>query len=210
MNVTGHIAVAQGLSDDPRVWLGAALPDLATFGGYRLMRPATHPAIAEGVRLHHRTDDAFHGSEWFKSRQRRLRTDLASRDVPRGPARAAAHVGPEMLIDGALLSSAEVREAVGQAMAQLTMDDNELNGLVDDPHWLDHLAAVQRRGLPDDYADPVAVARRLERILRRRPRLRLDPTLVETVGDALKLEADGIATTTQTLVDDLVAEIAAT
>ncbi len=209
MNVTGHIVVASKLSDDPRVLLGAALPDLATFGGHRLMRPATNAAIAEGIRLHHRTDDAFHGSEWFQSRQRRLRADLAKREVPRGPARAAAHVGPEMLIDGALLADDAVRQLVDDAMAQLTVESNDLRSLVDAPEWTDELAAIQRRGIPSDYSEPSAVALRLERVLRRRPRLRLDPGLIPVVTDALEVEASGIASTTHALIDQLAADVRA-
>ncbi len=209
MNVTGHIAVAAGVSDDPRVLLGAALPDLATFGGHRLMRKARHPAIAEGIRLHHRTDDAFHGSEWFRSRQRRLRADLADRGVARGPARAAAHVGPEMLIDGTLLEDQHVREQLDTAFAELAVEENHLVALVDDPEWPDHLVALQARGLPTDYADPDAVARRLERILRRRPRLALVADHVPAVAEALSIEAPGIAETTQDLVDELVELVSA-
>lgn len=207
MNITGHIAVAAGISTDPRVLLGSALPDLATFGGHRLLRPANNAAVAEGIRLHHRTDEAFHSSEWFQSRQRRLRTDLDARGVPRGPARAVAHVGPEMLLDGQLLTSSDTRDLVATAFAQLTVADHELELLVDSPDWTNDLATIQQRGLPTDYAEPHAVAKRLERILRRRPRLRLEADLVDVVAVSLSTEAQGIATTAEQLVADLVKDV---
>ncbi len=205
MNVVGHIAVAQGLSSDPRVHLGAALPDLATFGRYRLTRPSEHPDIAEGVRLHHRTDDAFHASEWFRSRQGRLRLLLEHElGFSRGQARAIAHVGPEMMIDGVLLRSSAMGATVRSAFGQLIVEENRLGELVDEDGWPTHLIEVERRGLPDDYDDPRAVAARLERVLRRRPRLRFEIDRIEDATSALMTEVAGISVSTNDLITELV------
>ena len=72
------------------------------------------------------------------------------------------------------------------------------------PH-LDRLADHQ---LPIDYHDPWAVARRLQRILARRPRLVLAQELVGTVAEVLAEHKPEIDATAVSLVAELTAEIA--
>lgn len=209
MNVAGHIAVAQRLSDDPAFWLGAALPDLGSIGGFRLVGSVDHRAVTAGIRCHHQTDDAFHRSDWFRRRQDRLRADLATAGMARGAARAVAHVGPELLIDGALLRSGEFADSVADTFATIGDIGDGLASLVPSrpDAWWEHLLDIATRRPPTDHDDPSAVARRLERILSRRPRLAMRPGDVATATTALTAEHPGIGSTVADLLTHLETEV---
>lgn len=206
MNIAGHVAVAMGLVPDaPRVWLGAALPDLGAMGRFRLMGDSADPDVTAGIAIHHATDDAFHRHPTFTGAMARLRSDLRDDGVARGPARAVAHVGPELLIDGWLLEDASISEAVDAAFDEIAQIGPALTTLVegDTAAWEKHLARAPSWGLPTDYGDPHAVAARLHRILDRRPRLAFDRDLVEPIGDRLANEQPGIDQRVPGLMNDL-------
>ncbi len=209
MNVAGHIAVAQRLSDDPAFWLGAALPDLGSVGGFRLVGSTDHAAVTAGIRCHHATDDAFHRSEWFRSRQDRLRAVLADEGMARGAARAVAHVGPELLIDGALLRSDAFADSVAETFSTIIDIGDRLATLVprEPEAWWAHLRDIAGRRAPTDHDDPASVAARLERILSRRPRLAMAGRDVATATDALQSEHQGIRTTVAALLDHLETQV---
>ena len=206
MNIAGHVAVAMRLAPDaPRVWLGAALPDLGAMGRFRLMGETHDVDVAAGIALHHATDDAFHRHPTFTEAMARLRRALADDGVARGPARAVAHVGPELLIDGQLLTDSNVSEAVDAAFAEIEPLGPALASLVetDVTSWGQHLAKAQSWGLPTDYADPSAVAERMHRILQRRPRLAFDPALIAPIGRRLSVEQPRLDARLPTLINDL-------
>ncbi|HEY8093119.1 MAG TPA: hypothetical protein VID93_05030, partial [Acidimicrobiales bacterium] len=108
MNFVSHMVVARQATPEATtpLLLGAAAPDLARMA--RLpVATAGPPDFAAGVATHHRTDAVFHGLDWFRATNRRLVRDLSDRGVRRGPARGAAHVLIELLLDGAVLARAE-------------------------------------------------------------------------------------------------------
>ncbi len=206
MNITGHVAVAVRLAPHaPRVWLGAALPDLGAMGRFRLMGHSDDPEVTAGIAIHHATDDAFHRHPTFTEAMARLRTDLAADGVGRGPARAVAHVGPELLIDGSLLADPGTAEAVEAAFAEIASLGSALASLVDgNPEaWEHHLSRVPLWDLPTDFADPHAVADRLHRILSRRPRLAFDPEQIRSIGHRLAAEQPAIDKRVPDLINDL-------
>lgn len=206
MNIGGHIAVAMRLApDEPRVWLGAALPDLGAMGRFRLMGDSPDPDVTAGIALHHATDDAFHRHPTFTEAMARLRADLAADGVGRGPARAVAHVGPELMIDGFLLEAEQLNNAVNAAFAEIEPLGPGLGSLVEtsSDEWLRHLRKVPSWGLPTDYADPHAVAHRLQRILSSRPRLELDRAHVGAIGTRLAAEQPALNLAIPDLIDDL-------
>src|SRR5687768_8762401 len=97
------------------------LPDLASMAGVRLDTTELPDDVAAGVRHHYAADAAFHGHESFIRLLRTVRTALADAGVARGPARAAAHVGVELALDGWLLAEvAHAHDALSDALAART------------------------------------------------------------------------------------------
>ncbi len=211
MNLGSHIAVAKYLHPgQPRIWLGAALPDIATIGRIRLLGSTDDEEIQAGIALHHQTDDAFHRDPWFTSRQRRLTDSLRGAGLERGPTRAVAHVGPELLLDGALLQQSDLRDTINLALTQISPSSSILAPLVegDSTDWLDHLHRFTGGGIPTDYHDPSAVAARLQRILAHRKRLAFSTNQIDLVAGELAVEADHITRTALDFVADLGEQIA--
>jgi hypothetical protein len=206
MNLGGHIAVARQLSTDPMVWLGAALPDVGAMGRFNLLGEQPIGSIAEGIALHHATDDVFHSHEWFKGHQSTLFGRLTAAGIRRGAARAVAHVGPELLLDGELLTNSGIKRDVNLGMGQLAAHLDAVELLVQPAKrtgWRTHLEHVVQRPAPSYFDDPYAVAQMLERILRNRPRLALDSEQVSKVGEILDEAHESIVSSSHGLVDDL-------
>ncbi len=211
VNFVGHIEVARlvggGRSSSPGFLLGAALPDLAAMGRFRLTDRPADPDMAAGVDLHHRTDDAFHRHPLFRSTSSAASTALAEAGLSRGASRACGHVGIELLLDGHLLGDrAVLRSSVEEAMATGADRAGELIDLVGPEHraeWHHHLERLTDWPVPDDYHRPDAVARRLQRILSRRPRLRFSADDVGAVATGLAGQAHAVITGAPGLLDDL-------
>lgn len=209
MNFGGHIAVASVDRKEPLFWLGSALPDLAAMGRFRLLGSTTEPIVGAGIRFHHATDAAFHGHPWFVAIQRLLQDQLQSDGLGRGPARAIAHVGPELLLDGALDHLAPTKKA----LATIGQVKHELVSLVNDEHqprWLEHLDLVHSRPFPTDNDDPEAVARRLHRMLARRSRLSFEADHLSMVARRLEAAQPDIEQTAFPLVAELAEQLRST
>lgn len=221
MNAAGHIAVAARLDlgggptgpgpTEPAL-LGAALPDLAAMGRFRLRGAEAHPdgALGWGIRVHHRTDEAFHRHPWFTERNRALYHQLHQQGFDRGPARACSHVGTELLLDGELLADTGVARAVSEAFEAIPGLASELAPLVRAPDpgpWLEHLARFSAHRLPTDYHRPEAVAHRLQRILAGRARLSFSPTLIPALTDALAHHQPTVAATAAPLIEELAHQV---
>jgi hypothetical protein len=130
VNFFGHAALASWQRPEPSFALGAMLPDLAHMLG-RSKVSSSHPVLAEGIAFHHLTDRVFHQSRVFAELESRALRELAEAGVPRGPRRALAHVGLELLLD-----------------VELSRVDE----------WFDHyeraLKAVEREGLAAEISWP--------------------------------------------------------
>ncbi|MBK9029986.1 MAG: hypothetical protein IPL61_01385 [Myxococcales bacterium] len=191
MNFFGHAAVASWHSAEPGVALGAMLPDFATMCGARL-GPQDDAAIAAGVDLHHATDAAFHRAPVVVGLFREAEARLTARGVRRGPTRACAHVGVELLLDGVLLPEPAYQRAFRAGL------DHDGAVAWHDPEGADRFVALRARlrdhAPPTDLGSGGGVARRLIRILAGRPLLA--PTAAEHGPIALAL-------------DELVARVAA-
>ncbi|MCC6213681.1 MAG: hypothetical protein IT376_02350 [Polyangiaceae bacterium] len=101
MNFFGHAAIAGRFSPSPAFALGAMLPDLAAMIGAR-PPSSVDDDVSRGVELHHATDAAFHDLAAFRELVAGAERELRARGLSRGSARAAAHVGVELLLDGEL------------------------------------------------------------------------------------------------------------
>lgn len=92
------------------------LPDLAGMAGITLSALGEHPELALGVEFHLRTDAAFHQTEMFVGHNRRALQALRDLGVRRGPARACAHMGVELLIDAQLVTDPDYWSAYHEAL----------------------------------------------------------------------------------------------
>jgi hypothetical protein len=189
MNFFAHAVVGLWHSEDRRFVLGAMLPDLSAMLGLRL-GGSLDPVLDAGIQCHHTTDAAFHGSPHFVRLCARSVEVLTARGVGRGTARAAAHVGVELLLDGMLSHDAQAHAAYQEALA--TGVDH---GLIDGLGWpaeqrdrmLAGLARLRLAPVPVGYREPEFVTERLEYVLSRRPRLAMRPADVPHVGDQVRV-----------------------
>jgi hypothetical protein len=177
LNYLGHAAVATWRSRDRAFVLGAMLPDFATMIGAR-PPTTTHAGLEAGMRFHYRTDEVFHRSAGFVELTRSAFAWLLARGVARGPARAVAHVGVELLLDAELSRDEPVRRAYLAAVesgAPLVLGRHLRWPSRRDPDGFDTLRErLLARGVAADEPDPTVVAQRLRRALGARPRLALD------------------------------------
>jgi hypothetical protein len=204
VNFVGHIVVADRAAGGASTahLLGAAAPDLARMA--RLpVADAGSDDFRAGVAAHHRTDAAFHDLPWFRQHNRALVGELTARGVRRGPARGAAHVLVELLLDGALLADAGHAATFAPAWASLAAADADARAMVPDEgreRWLDFLGQLTRRLDPSAYGDATYAADRTAGTLSFRPRLAMSdeehavlravavdvqPTVAESVDDVL-------------------------
>lgn len=182
MNFFGHAVIASRSdaahgSVRAEFVLGSMLPDFASMLRVRPPR-VTSAALEEGLRHHHATDDAFHGSESFLEFSRHASIFLGARGLSRGSARAVAHVGVELILDGALADDGGANEAYLCAV-----ESGLTEAIASQIHWsaanggsrfaqLCHTLAS--RGPARSNASPELIAERLRNILMGRPRLALD------------------------------------
>jgi acyl carrier protein phosphodiesterase len=170
VNFFGHAIVAGWSGQEAGGVLGSMLPDFE--GMVKVPLLAIHdPAIARGVALHHRTDDVFHRTPVFLDLCALAVTELTRRGVRRGTARAVAHVGSEMFLDGWLARDDSLPSHYVEALYP---------DLADHLEWADRgaaFAALRKRlvrwGAPSDYREPAFVLQRLHDVLQSRPRLRV-------------------------------------
>lgn len=168
VNFFGHAAVASWSSDEAGVALGAMLPDFESMSGARVAS-APDAAVAAGIALHHATDAAFHRLPAVTALMRELDERLAARGCARGPRRAVAHIGVELLLDGILVGEAAYRAAYTHALA---LDADLVWRDPGDPlRFVGLLERLRAYGVPDDLRRPDAIAQRLARMLARRPLL---------------------------------------
>lgn len=192
--------------------LGSALPDIASMGRVRLQRPLVNSTLDLGVQNHHYADSAFHQSAWFVQRNAALHDKLEGAGLKRGPARACAHVGIELLLDGALLATIPHLSVAVQGCLQRAGDQSlDLQASVKPDradHWQTHLDRTAKWLLPNDYHRPSAVAHRLHRIVANRPRLAFPSDQIISVEDVLARSQEELISGLADLVEDLAEEVA--
>lgn len=183
MNFFGHAAVASWQSPAPGVVLGAMLPDFATMIRARLA-DAVDDDVAAGIAHHHATDAAFHGLPVVLGLMRELDERLAALECARGPRRAVAHIGVELLLDGVLVEEAAYRDAYAAGLAAdpagVRWRDEEAV-----PRFDTLLARLRSYGAPEDLRRPHAITQRLQRILMHRPLLAPSPSDLVAIDKAL-------------------------
>ena len=176
MNYFGHVALACQFSQSAEFLLGSALPDFASILGCRVPS-CSHSIVASGLRFHHMSDEVFHDLADFKRLVRNELGVLREHGVRKGPARALAHIGLELLLDAELTDDNTRQVAFRDAITAGA--PNRLGRLLvwsssDHPRRFERLRLrlVERLHAIDNFgADQIA--ERLIRTLSKRPRLRL-------------------------------------
>jgi len=184
VNYFGHVAVASWQSDDPRVVLGSMLPDFATMSGARLATP-DDPEIARGIELHHRADSVFHPLPSVLGLMRELDARLLDAGCARGPRRAVAHIGTELLLDGVLVREPAYRAAFEAALAADTAPIRFRDPQADPPRFAALIARMRSYGVPDDLQRPEAIVQRMQRMIAHRPLLAPSPADLAAMRTAL-------------------------
>jgi hypothetical protein len=134
-----------------------------------------HPQLDSGERHHHRADAAFHRAPAFHELVRDGARTLVKRGLARGPARGAAHVGVELLLDGALVGDACSDAAYLAALEGAHQLDAAIAWQRADGtlRWQQLRSRLRASGLPYAMRDATRVTERVARVLAPRPRLRL-------------------------------------
>lgn len=182
VNYFGHAAVASWRSSAPGVLLGSMIPDFSTMSGARVA--STEDAdVAAGIDLHHATDAAFHVLPVVTGLMRELDDALARRNCARGPRRAVAHIGIELMLDGVLLDELGYREAYERGLAHETAIEWREPG--DDARFAALIARLRAYGIPDDLKQPESITFRLSRMLAHRPLLAPSQDDLRAIGAGL-------------------------
>jgi hypothetical protein len=175
VNFFGHTMVAGWWREDEEFVLGAMLPDLCAMA--RLSLEHVPPgALGEGVTLHHRTDAAFHYARPFLTLCAEGVAALQERGVPRGSARAAAHIGIELALDGILSDDAAGTQRYRRGLLALgspVRGDLAFRGEQTKERLTMLLHRLTHAPIPESYRDPAFVAVRIAGALAPRPRLAL-------------------------------------
>jgi hypothetical protein len=174
------------------------LPDFATMCRARLDEPSDLD-IGDGVALHHATDAAFHKLAPVTALMRELDDRLARLGCARGPRRAVAHIGTELLLDGMLVTEAAYRasylDGLGHGTAGVRWRDAE-----GPRHFEFLLDRLRRHGVPDDLQRPDAITARMQRMLGHRPLLAPSPTDMTAIGTALREHRPRVEVATDTVI----------
>ncbi|MCU1345522.1 MAG: hypothetical protein JWL70_1788 [Acidimicrobiia bacterium] len=210
MNLLAHAEVARRLEfGRPEHLAGAMLPDLAGIAQFRI--PALEPGpLADGVALHHRTDDVFHRSWRFQRWCVDTTRALTAAGMSRGAARASAHLGAELLIDGELVRITDVADAAEAALRHCRPEIMAMAAEASAQARIEQvLDWIVDGGLRAAYVSPIEVSLRIERVLSRRPRLALEAGGQQRCAEALTRLDLVVAPLVPVLIDETMAPLAA-
>ena len=144
------------------------LPDFSSMSGARV-ESTLDVDVQTGIELHHQTDAVFHVLPVVTGLMRELDDALARRDCARGPRRAVAHIGIELLLDGVLVDDPAYRDAYVSGLAHDPILEWREPG--DDQRMAKLLERLRGYGVPEDLKKPESIVFRLSRILAHRPLL---------------------------------------
>ena len=178
MNFFGHAVVACWFDPSPEFVLGAMLPDLTAMLRLRLPR-VTDLRQTAGILLHHQTDAAFHQAQSFVELTRQARVSLSALGMGRGPARALAHVGIEILLDELLGQDRATENAYLAALGAARAF--EAGTAADTARLRELTQRLAERGIARSLS-PELVARRLRYALEPHPKLSFSPIEEPTVA----------------------------
>ncbi len=201
MNFFGHASVASWTAESSGSVLGSMLPDFATMSGARLAEP-TDAAVGRGIDLHHATDGAFHHLPPVLELMRELDGRLLRAHCNRGPRRAVAHIGVELLLDGVLIDEPAYRDAY---VASLEYDPSGVRWKHegDDARFATLRERLRHHGVPVDLRKTDAIANRLHRMLIHRPLLAPSSADMVAIKHCLDEHQHRVVVATDAVLDGL-------
>lgn len=204
MNYFGHAAVALDHQDSPLFVLGAMLPDLA--GMLRSRCPASeNEPLRRGLAFHQTTDAVFHQCATFVALNLAGTQALRDAGVARGPARAAAHLVTELLLDAVLATQARYARGYLEALAVGRAGRAALcwPGADHDEEFRALAHHLHERGPALHDANPERLTQRVARTLHGRPRLEPSPAELARIGVWARGHADAVQGGAETLLREL-------
>lgn len=209
VNFFGHATVATW-SDAPAATyvIGAMLPDFASISGARSLT-ASEPEVARGITLHHHTDEVFHAAPSFVALMIDARERFAHAGLPNGAARAASHIGVELLLDGTLVADAQVGRAYVDAIDALRAEHLVFTSADHAERFWEFFGRARGYGVPHAYVDPQFVAERIAGALANRPRLALGDSPVSDVARVLRVMQPIVVARAAALLDEVRSGLAA-
>ena len=180
MNFFGHAVLASAANPNHAFTFGSMLPDFEGMSNARILN-CNHDTIAHGVTFHHATDAAFHRAPSFVAMCSASFASMTDDGVARGPARAVAHVGVEMFLDGRLAQDATNTQAFIEALKVAQTEEKALEWSDDGMGFSRLLERLQQWSSPADYAEPNFVFDRLNDALNHRPRLAIHSIQADAV-----------------------------
>ena len=191
MNYFGHAALAILRRERPFFVLGAMLPDFLAMLGGRLQNKRgggfIREQLANGVDFHLKTDAVFHQAPVFVAMNRRALIELRQLGVSRGPARACAHIGVEMLIDAHLIQRKDLYDQYLLALRAGARSDDLF--ACDGPNHRGRLSALcqhlANRGAEVHEASAQRFEVRLKKTLEHRATLRPSETELTLISKHL-------------------------
>jgi hypothetical protein len=178
VNYFGHAALAILCNESPAFVLGAMLPDLAQMVGVHVSdaESSVDRDVRAGLNFHLKTDAHFHDTATFRSLNLRSLSEFKRMEVSKGPARACAHIGVEMLIDAELAQRTQFQTPYHEALRFGVQNHERLGCASPEARrvcgLLQHL---DDKGITLHAATEERFILRLERALGARKRLRPTP-----------------------------------
>lgn len=182
--------------------MGSMLPDFAGMLGARLGQVAD-PEVRAGVELHHRSDAAFHAAAVFLELVRSGRAELEALELRRGPARAVAHVGVELLLDATLADDDALAGRYVDALACADSVELPWSPLGVEARWKQLRERLRQLRLEPERAQSPFIAERVGRALAGRPRLALTAGEVERVASWIAVARPKVNEASNALWDEL-------
>lgn len=209
MNFFSHAAIAQRYSSEPLFVFGSMLPDFVSM--VRARPPFVRGDTLEaGVRFHHATDAAFHELRAFRELCRWSVVELTARRVPRGPSRAIAHVGIELLLDGYLSQNEASRRVYLDALAAGcdadVRGDLAFQSSADAARFSELGRVLRERGVSCSVSASLVLSR-LRSTLAKRPRLAIPASDEPRVLEWVEMASARVVASAEPLLAELHAEL---
>jgi hypothetical protein len=159
------------------------VPDFFSMAGIPCIAHA-YGDLGAGMAFHHRSDEVFHRHATFTGWQRSAFEWLIAAGVERGPARAVAHMGIELLLDAELCKLAPHRITYLRALTASEVASQLQNCTQEHAHAVEAVRGrlVQFGAEFHEFGD-AEIATRFARILAHRPRLALAACEIPVITD---------------------------